>query len=341
MNNCRLCLQRQADKKGSHLVPHFLLKRVVNVEGKTGRDKELGFTIGELASSSYFGRSVSPRKLEEIYVELSDDEIAKNQNPDVVDNFFCSSCETRLSIIESCYANSLKVFEDKPYHSKIDGPTGILFWASILWRMSISERYEYKLSVIENDLLRVLLDTHLADSREKLLENAASFDFSKSPIGYKLLRCPNYSPGNATFILWHPEFRNPQAILLDEYIVCIDLGNGYGDFETKDFFCLKEEVINAPLNDGVSGEQIFVIDENVFKKVCDGLINELKEIRNKKYSESLDLYWNDKGKGAEMPPRIKEMIFADLYSGVLPLGRSYTFRHLAASISKVLKEKGF
>lgn len=34
MEKCNLCKENDADKKGSHIVPHFLLKRIENIEGK-------------------------------------------------------------------------------------------------------------------------------------------------------------------------------------------------------------------------------------------------------------------------------------------------------------------
>jgi len=48
MDNCKLCKNKPADKKGSHIVPHFLLKRIENEEGKSERDYEIGFSIGQV-----------------------------------------------------------------------------------------------------------------------------------------------------------------------------------------------------------------------------------------------------------------------------------------------------
>jgi hypothetical protein len=83
---CRLCHKKEADKKGSHIVPHFLLKRIENIEGKTQRDYELGFRIDKMGMSSHFGRSVQSEKLEETFGEISDKDIENNTHPLVVDN---------------------------------------------------------------------------------------------------------------------------------------------------------------------------------------------------------------------------------------------------------------
>lgn len=40
MKNCLLCEQNPADKTGSHIVPHFLSKRIDNEVGSKERNKE-------------------------------------------------------------------------------------------------------------------------------------------------------------------------------------------------------------------------------------------------------------------------------------------------------------
>src|SRR5512145_500874 len=107
MDKCKLCNKDDADKTGSHIVPYFLMKMIDNERGKKERGKELGFNIGELVTTSYFGQSVLPEKLTEIYGELSDTEIEDNKVPLIVDNFFCTDCESKLSQIENEYAKTL------------------------------------------------------------------------------------------------------------------------------------------------------------------------------------------------------------------------------------------
>lgn len=114
---CKLCGKEEADKKGSHIVPHFLLKRIINVEGKNQRDYELGFRFDKMGMSSYFGRAVQPEKLEETFGEISDDDIAKNKQQLVVDNYYCSKCENRFSLIESAYSKTLNKTDSKVYES--------------------------------------------------------------------------------------------------------------------------------------------------------------------------------------------------------------------------------
>jgi hypothetical protein len=116
MNKCILCKINSADKSGSHIIPHFLMKLIDNEICKKERDKELGFNIGELVTSSYFGQSVLPEKLTEIFGELSDAEIEDDKVSLIVDNFFCTDCESKLSQIENEYAKTLN---NKGIDSKI------------------------------------------------------------------------------------------------------------------------------------------------------------------------------------------------------------------------------
>ena len=169
MSTCRLCETREANKKGSHIVSHFLLKRIENVDGKPGRDYELGFAIGEFDTESYFGRAVSPEKLEETFGELTEDEIAGNKHPLIVDHYFCSVCEERLSKIEGEYSKMLVTFDkEKEYASGASSSIGLLFWMSVFWRMSIHQHSGTYLSDEENELMRSFLDRFLSIDISKI-----------------------------------------------------------------------------------------------------------------------------------------------------------------------------
>ena len=87
MTKCALCLQREADKKGSHLVPHFLMKTIDNVDGKPGRDLELGFELGKGHVKSYFGGAVLPERLEPVFGEISEEDIDNSRSSMIVDYF--------------------------------------------------------------------------------------------------------------------------------------------------------------------------------------------------------------------------------------------------------------
>jgi hypothetical protein len=75
MKNCLICNKIPANKTGSHIIPHFLLKRIDNEEGSKKRDKEMGFLLSEFNPTSYFGRSTKLETLENIYGEITEERI--------------------------------------------------------------------------------------------------------------------------------------------------------------------------------------------------------------------------------------------------------------------------
>jgi hypothetical protein len=125
----KLCQKKESDKTGSHIVPYFLLRRVVSVNGKNRRGYDLPFAINKYGMTLFFGQNVLPDKLEETFGEIADKDIEQNTNTLVVDNFFCSDCEKRLSVIESEYAKTINRKDAKQYKSGVSSLVGVLFWA--------------------------------------------------------------------------------------------------------------------------------------------------------------------------------------------------------------------
>lgn len=339
MENCLLCKKNKADKKGSHIVPHFLLKRIENIEGEDGRDYEIGFSIGEFNTETNFGRSIQPEKLNEVFGELSDDEIETNKHPLIVDYFFCSSCETRFSKTESEYSTTLNKYSDTEYDSGIPAELGLLFWASILWRMSINKKSGVRLTKNENEVLREILDTYLADeiSTIDIESMRTSKDFEK--LNYKLFRCPDFTDKYPTYLLFHPEFSEPYTLIIDEFVLMFSLNGNYNDYKKNSCFGIKDEVFKATTNKSNSNEYISTIEEARFLKISEELINYVKTIRLTK----LDLFFNQLhinlgGKGKTMPDKIKREILEELTSEEKKLGRKYNIEDLLKSTMKIMKK---
>ncbi|MCG6191346.1 hypothetical protein [Maribellus maritimus] len=341
---CRLCKTNPADKKGSHIVPHFLLKRIENIEGKSGRDYELGFYIEEFDTKSHFGRALQQEKLEDIYGTLSEEEIEANKSnhPLIADNIFCSGCEKRLSIIESEYSKTLieKGDGDK-YKSGVSSEVGILFWMSVIWRMSINNKSGVQITKGEAEIARRILDRTLADSITNIdFENMqVSKDLKK--IGYKILRCPGFSESSPTFLFFHPEFDKPYSLLIDEYILAFSFTNNYIHYNTRNFFGIREEILTSTTNQIGTEEEVGLLSEKLLKETGEGLIDKMKTIRAK----NLDLFFNKihvaiGGEGNYMPEKIKKEILSELTSNEKKLGRKYNLQDLRDSTIKILSKYG-
>ena len=340
MEKCSLCKVNDANQTGSHIVPHFLMKLIDNVDGKTERDVELGFVIEPFETHTYFGRGVQPEKLEELFGELSDEDLEQKKNrPFIVDYLFCSQCEKRLSIIESEYSNSLKKISDVKYNSGFSSEIGLLFWMSVIWRISINNTSGQRLTKGENEIIRRLLDRTLKDSIKTIDVEKMKNQKDVQKIGYKLIRCPGYTKDSTSVMLFHPEFNKPYTLLLGEYLLFFSLKNNFIHYKTRNFFGLKDEVFLASLNQINTDESIFPISNDKMKNIHDGIIDKIKEIR----LEFIDQFLNKLhvalgGLGNEMPIEIKKEVLEEVTSESKKAGWKYTLQDLRDSTLKVLKK---
>lgn len=340
MDACLLCKSNDADKTGSHLVPHFLLKRIENIDNNPSRDYELGFLIENLETKFHFGRSVPPDKLEKHLGEITEEDIEQNKHPFILDNIFCSACEKRLSVLESEYAKSLEVHDDSSYSSEVNPIYSLLFWASIMWRLSIVEYGGINLSKSHFEILRRVLDRTSKTSIEEINTGAVLEYKDILKLSYKILRCPEYSSGNATIISTDTKFRNPYLIVLDEYVIAFSFNKNYNIFSSADFFGLQEEIIKAPMImiDSES-ETILPLNENVFKVVHENVMKlkvreKILDIR--KYLNLIHVRIG--GNGKSMPEEIKQEVFNELTADGELLGRQYSIENLTSIIVRVLQK---
>jgi len=337
MKKCKLCKVNDADKKGSHMVPHFLLKRIDNADGERGRDRELGFVIQKDNTTSYFGRSLQPEKLEEVFGEVSDEEIKKNEIPSVVDNIFCSSCEKRLSIIETEYAKTLKKNSDIVYKSGCSSALGILFWMSVIWRMSIHRRYGTHLTLGEEENCRSILNRFLSHSIDSIDIKSMKSHKQLKRTSYKLMRAPNFSDNHATLLFFHPMFRNPYSLLIDEYILLFSLKGNF--IQLKDFYGIKEELSQSPINKIETEEKILPIVEAKMREAISLITDKLANIKLSQIDKWLDKIHVQLGEeGTTMPAWIKKQVFEEITSDKKRIGRKYSKKDIEESILKVLSQ---
>ena len=336
MDNCKLCKKKIADKTGSHIIPHFLLKNIDNEIGKTGRNKELGFSIGELETTSYFGQSVLPEKLNEIYGELSDEEIAKNTIPLIVDHCFCSECESKLSEIENQYAKTLV---NKGIESKITPEISLLFWITILWRVSNSKKLGLILKDKEEELLRRILNKYLKLKIVDIDLESIKKDIECQNLSYRLIRCSDYSEKEATHLFCHPFHKMPYSIVIGEYVLFFYFKKGQVDNLIQSFFGFENVLKGTSINTVLKGENKIIFDEKTFKTCLENLINFFTINIFKNYDWLFDkAHKKMGGEGTQMPIKLKESIINRLISDEKHLGRKYTFESLVIAIIEEMKK---
>lgn len=322
MTECALCKRNQADKKGSHIIPFFLMKKVDNLENKKDRDLELGFKLGSGNVNPYFGRSVQIDKLEQVYGDVTDEIIENNINNNIIDNIFCTECEKRLGVIESAYAKTLNKHEDIPYESTPDSVIAILLWLSVFWRVSVAEDFSFKLSVKDENRLRILVNEGIwtVNVEQYVVKYANILE----NICYRVIRSPQYTEEFPGFVMLSNSHKRPYCILIGEFAVFLYMKKSYLKGITQSFFDLEKILPKVPINTFIKGEYIYPISSYDFKEVMEKTVGLTKDDFLKGFGNKLDgLHLVLGGKG-RMNEKIKKEIITAIVENKVPMGKKYT-----------------
>jgi hypothetical protein len=166
---CKLCLERQADKKNTHFLTDGIIRSCLNLDGSKEREKGFYFDLSNKTPFVEFNfqRETTIDKLENsIGRQVSDEEIDKAKViPFSVDNVFCSTCEARFTEIESKFiANILPQFRDTRLSDVksvtiSDNITVRLFFYLQIWRTSVCEE-TFSLSARVSENLRQIINNY-------------------------------------------------------------------------------------------------------------------------------------------------------------------------------------
>lgn len=335
MNKCRLCLNADATQTGSHIVPHFLIRRYENPQGEKQRGYEMGFEIGGLFSKGYVGRSVSPERIEPVYGEFTEEDIQNNKHPDIEDYYFCPRCEKRFQVIESIYSDTLAHFDRTGTPKVISSELGILFWCSVFWRLGIQRPIAMHFSDQEMELMRSVLDTCLPEPERKPDMDILSNNEDLKKLSYGFIRC-TANEEDSKFFLVHPRYTKPHALVVADQIILFSLDDDYSQVQAGDFFGIDEHVKAIPVNKAGTAESYITIEPKDMKVLIKGAIELAKQIRFKEVSDFLDeVYREAGGPGNGWPEFIKREIWQELTAYETKLGRRYTKEDLIRCSMKV------
>ncbi len=339
MRNCLLCDKNPADETGSHIVPHFLMKRIDNEVGTRARDKELGFRITQDTTESYFGSAVLPEKLEEVYGEVTDEVIENNNIDGIVDNYFCKRCEKRFGTFESEYSKSLNkdtsisenyITEKRPFLS-------FLFWASIIWRLSIQDDSGFKLKLKEENKLRRILDKYLVLEINELTIDKNDLDLSD--IGYKVVRSPNFSDKYSTWLHWSPYYERPYSLIIDEYLIFFYFKKSYLKGMVQEFYGSEKFKSQANFNTPFSEEKIYGIAHEDYQIIQENIAQFGARKRIENLSWKLDMiHQRLGGKGKQMYPEYKNEIMKRIANSEEVLAKKGTKEEYIKTIIETINE---
>lgn len=334
---CKICCLKEADKKGSHIIPHFLLKRVDNADNSKERDKELGFVLSEYNPKSYFGRAVLPEKIEEVHGEITDELISQNHIPLIEDNIFCSDCEKKLGVLESEYAKTIGKSSaiNANYSSGVDSFLGFLFWSSVIWRLSISKNSGFSLHHNDEKRLQRILSKYLNIDITQLSPKLNDPDLTK--IGYKILRASQYSDYNSTLVFCHPNFQRPYYFFIDEFILVFYFRMHYVNKPHEKFLNLPQILSHTYFNTVVGDEIIKSIPHEVIDLSKEYFYNELSKRFLGNFSYHLDIIHTKLGGKGKMSAEIKEEIVQTMIrDDSVSMGEKYSVKHKTKAIFSVL-----
>lgn len=323
MEKCLLCKGNDANKTGSHIVPHFLSKRIDNQEGQKGRDKELGFMIGINDSKMYFGRAILPEKIEEVYGEVDDKLLEENHNDNIVDYIFCIDCEKRLGVIENEYAKTLDVFSvpESLYQSTNISYLGFLFWISVFWRLAIMPNSGYKMKDKQQEVLRRILNKYLSLDLQAIKLDVNDFDLSD--IGYKIIRSPNFSNTFPTYQHSQPFFDMPYSIIVDEYLIFLYFKKNYLKGIVQDMYGSYELLSKTTFNTPFIPEVVLSVEHDMFKKIITNMIDFFVNRKMNNLNKYMDMLHRKMfpNKGRHMNLQLKKQILENIGKNDEKLGK--------------------
>lgn len=317
MNKCLLCKENDANQTGSHIIPSFLMKRI-NGDGK--RDHEVGFVIKNGIANPYFGRDIYEDKRRSI----TDNEelLYSRDNYDVKDYILCKSCEDFFGSLENKYAPSLNLSfstSSNTVNTKVSSSDALLFWCSLIWRVSVTEHLGCRLRQNLEERLRLALINRSIEGLK---------------VHYALFRCKDYSKTSdfGTFVCMDTK-DNSVLIFVDDFmlVMIFDLNEEEHEVELLE---IKLKLKRDKLNNGEKHEEIAPIPNNVFTQLIRSFIRmvirdmQIPEKFNKMHEE---IFSN------QIPSEVLYDIF-NIMQETRKLGDKYTVEHYSWCYIEALKK---
>ena len=150
-------------------------------------------------------------------------------------------------------------------NQKVDNEIPLLFWISVVWRMSIGGNNGFKLPVNIENTLHGYLKQYFAIKKG---EYDISFtDFIKEvKFYYKILHCKDYSKDNAGMIYCqYDESNNILTMFLGDICICFMFDSDNLP-ENYKFYGLESYIRNAEINSGNDKEKRQDINIETYKK---------------------------------------------------------------------------
>ena len=335
---CLLCQKQLATKTNSHIIPSFMIAPVCNYDGSIKRGKEVIFTMSTYEDKVYTGE-IPDTKYEELFdMKKMTDERIENElkdNTAAKDYIFCPDCEKALSVfLESPYGDFLRSGK------KIDDTIAYFFWLSVVWRMSISNQFNFRLPFA--------LEQHLGERLHTYLEAMKACVDTKTSVSsclfrYRLLASPDYLSDERFAGYFGGRFdykRNILSMTMGDRILCVTFNE---DPLPNDYFYLgfEKELRDTPVNKGQQNEQVTILPKERFAEGIHQMVKETARKRLHNEKEVADAVWRQVGLPGVMPRPIFVSLIERLYSQETKQGDRKTKERYVEVFEETLKSYGF
>jgi len=293
MNKCKLCLIREANQTGSHIVSAFFVASQI---GKRG--KEEGYMMTTDPSQNY-SENTGATHIKQ-------------------DNIFCSQCEKRLSFLENTiaaeytnkindpkYADNFEIINVKGRSfiklKRLNSVAFLLFVYSILFRAHVSRTGLYSNFKIDDDLNEILrknldallpeiIDHEIVEKRKDWIEGLSSAQDLVDVVDIVIIKPNGNIDHGANMSSYLPTAEGPFQMAANDHIIYVAKHREMPNQLLDDYFKLGLINLRHKLFK-ITKPRIVVIPENLWIKSQLFVMETVLEVRSLVAKKSCYLYF--------------------------------------------------
>lgn len=258
---CKLCQINEANQTGSHILSSALISHCVNQIGKDGRDQEFMFGFSQSGEQDFFvGQNVLPEKIEEYNgEELTHEELEKNFNELIIDNYFCRSCEALFGEVESRFAQDLRKIRTDTLRAIENNLIIRLYFIIQAWRASSCRYNDWNMSESFEEYCRILILESCSDLKNNV-EIRKIAEIKRVPLLLTYLETTDDNSSNVILITDH---KAPYLLFLCDFVLQIyEVPSDNVKVPLLSFFNLNDTNTTGSINFDEDTFQIMSLDNN-------------------------------------------------------------------------------
>ena len=223
----------------------------------------------------------------------------------------------------------------------IDSATTYFFWMSIVWRLSISEQFNFRLPQdFETHLQEKLFayfSAKMANENEKIYELVKTSLFR-----YRLIDSPEYLNGIAGYFGGFFDYdHNILSFTMGDKILCVTFNEEHLPIDYS-YLGFEVELNDAIINNGLDDESSIVVSKERFGEGIQKMIQDTAFKRFQNEKELADAIWQKMGlPGMCIPDEIFQNFMEHLYSEDSKQGDRRTKERYVEVFNETLQSFGY